>query len=91
MSFEILETFAGALTGTLISAWIAKAYIAKSLSDLREAHQKINEITRQLAVIEEKLRGIDDMGDLLMEHDRKIVMLEARRKNVSSRDFNGHS
>lgn len=73
--FEYIVNIVSVLAGTLVSSFVAKAFITKSLKDLETALTMCHRINTSLAEIHVKISVIDEMKELLHEHDRKIVAL----------------
>lgn len=74
-----IEMLLSAIAGTLISAGIAKAYIAKSLRDLETALTMCHAINERLAAIHVRIESLDDFKRMVTDHDRKLISLEAKK------------
>ncbi len=63
--------------GCALSAALARSYITRSLRQLDEVATRVAGIKEQLAAVSVKLDAIDNQANLLTDHDRKIVAMEA--------------
>lgn len=80
MTVDAIQSFLSALVGTLVTSFLAKLYVTKSLKDLEAALSMCHEINRKLAVICEKVSSLERVEFMVREHDRKIISLETSKK-----------
>ena len=67
------------LAGAPIVVGLLKIFLAKSLKDFEILLKLAGELKEQMIVVNVKLETLDKLRDLILEHDRKITMLEARK------------
>lgn len=78
------ELAAGALSGTAMTALLARMFISKTLKALDNAVDSISVMSTQLATISVKLENLGKTYDLIHDIDRKVVALETR---INARDY----
>ncbi len=78
------ELAAGALSGTAMTALLARMFISKTIKALDNAVESINIMSTQLATISVRLESLGKTYDLIHDIDRKVIALETR---INGRDF----
>lgn len=69
---QLIDVLASVMAGALISAGIARAYIARSLKDLETALDLCHDIKIEVAKIQVEVRGLSKLTDRVAEHDRLL-------------------
>lgn len=84
MSVEgiVAPILSGVLTGSG-AAWLAKAYINKSLEKIEMLDSKIDKIEIQLSAIGVKLDMQNEDHKLVAKHELQLAVLENDRRKLS--------
>lgn len=75
-----MDAVFSAIAGSVLVAILAKWAITKALRDLEKLSEKVQSILQSLAGISVKLEQLAHHEDILNEHTKKIVYLEAVSK-----------
>lgn len=74
----LIGSSAGGVFVASIARWLVQKLMQRAIESFDTLAKKIAEIDRQLAVILTRLELLAKHEDMIHDHDRKIVALEAR-------------
>lgn len=77
---KLTEPVLAAIVGGGLSTAIARFFIMKALTDLKEMVTRVNQVHTALSVIEVKLGHLEKLSETTIAHDRKITEIESRLK-----------
>lgn len=84
MALEELDwtSIASFLCGGGGATFFARLFIKRAVDQLDDITRKLESCTQKLLILDNELRSLQSMKDLIVEHDRKLVELEVRAKKL---------
>lgn len=71
-----ISSLLGSAAGGGTVVLLAKLYLQRAFQDLNDVVQSMHEVQKELALIAEKLKVVDQNDKVLRDHETRIVVLE---------------
>ena len=71
-----ISSLLGSAAGGGTVVLLAKLYLQRAFKDLNDVVQSMHEVHKELALIAEKLKVVEENDKILRDHETRIVLLE---------------